>query len=122
MPIASRSGTRSAIRRAWRAGDHPRSRPGPRTRPRPDPFAELAAGLQSLLRFHQSHPDWFPPAACSGGLRPSSPALSPEWEQAIRKAYHPEPVVPGEPEDVTAEGVDGRAALSGAILGKNLTS
>ena len=89
MPIASRSGTRNSTRRNWRAGDRPRSRPGPRSPARSNPFAELAAGLESLIRFHRSHPDWFPPVP--PGVGNSVPAaLSPEWEAAIQKAYHPD--------------------------------
>ena len=61
MPIASRSGTRNASRRNWRVGDRSRSRRGPRSQPRPNPFTELASALKSLIRFHQSHADWFPP-------------------------------------------------------------
>jgi len=91
MPTASRSGTRKATRRNWRGGDRPRSHPGVRSRPRPNPFTELASALGALIRFHQSHPDWFPPSAV-GPVRP--PALSPEWEQAIRKAYHTDPTGP----------------------------
>jgi hypothetical protein len=85
MPTASRSGTRKATRRNWRGGDRLRSHPGVRSRPRPHPFTELASALGALIRFHQSHPDWFPPSAADP-VRP--PSLSPEWEQAIRKAYH----------------------------------
>jgi len=89
----------------------------------------LAASLKSLIRFHESHPDWFPPV--SDGGRPQGPlpaALSPEWEEAIRKAYHPDlggtgdpPVASGGPPDASfsAEGRDGRAAPSAAISGQN---
>jgi hypothetical protein len=131
MPIASRSGTRSATRRTWRVGDRPRSRLGPRSRPRPNPFAELAAGLESLIRFHQAHPDWFPPAVSGGGLQPSSPALSPEWEEAIRNAYHlgsgeigDSPVTSGNPPAVSssADGKDSRPVPSGATPDLNLTA
>jgi hypothetical protein len=72
--------------------DRPRSRPGPRSRPRPHPFTELESTLRALIRFHESHPDWFPPASVAAGPLPPA-ALSPEWEEAIRKAYHPDPVV-----------------------------
>jgi len=85
MPTASKSGTRKATRQNWRNGDRSRSHPGARSRPRPNPFTELASALASLIRFHQSHPDWFPPTS-GGTVR--LPALSPEWESAIRKAYH----------------------------------
>ena len=87
MPTASRSGTRKATRRSWRGVDRPRSRLGTRSRPRPNPFTELASGLETLIRFHQSHPGWFPPA--SGGARRPLRAvtLDPEWEEAFRKAY-----------------------------------
>ena len=88
MPTASRSGTRKSTRQHWRGVDRPRSRLGPRSHSRPNPFAELASALESLIRFHQSHPDWFPPPSCGGGPQPSPPALAPEWEEAIRKAYH----------------------------------
>lgn len=127
MPTASKSGTRDATRRSWRVGDRPRSRPGPRSRPRPDPFSELAAALEALIRFHRSHPEWFPSADCGGGLRPSPAALSPEWEEAIRRAYHPDsggtggsPVVSGDPPDVSssAEGGDDRAAPSSSVCDK----
>ncbi len=91
MPTASKSGTRKATRLNWRVGDRPRSRLGPRSRPRPNPFTELASALETLIRFHQSHPDWFPPAA-AGPVNP--PALSPEWEEAFRKAYHKAPTEP----------------------------
>ena len=94
MPTASKSGTRKATRQNWRGVDRPRSRLGPRSRPRPNPFTELVAGLESLIRFHQSHPDWFPPPSGGGSPQPSTPALSPEWEEAIRKAYHLGPEEP----------------------------
>ena len=90
MPTASKSGTRKAVRPSWRGCDRPRSLPGPRSRPRPDPFTELASALESLIRFHQSHPDWFPPAK----PRILQPPLSPEWEEAIHKAYHLDPDKP----------------------------
>ena len=69
---------------------------GPRSRPYPNPFTELAAALNHLIRFHQAHPDWFPPTDARAGLRPSARPLSPEWSEAIRKAYHPDvaPVAP----------------------------
>ena len=87
MPTASKSGTRKATRRNWQVGDRPRSRLGPRSRPRPNPFPEFASALEILIRFHQSHPAWFPPAS-GGPSRPSrAVALDPEWEAAIRKAY-----------------------------------
>ncbi|MEI7809570.1 MAG: hypothetical protein WCJ07_13915 [Verrucomicrobiota bacterium] len=105
MPTASKSGTRKATCQNWRGVDRPRSRLGPRSRPRPHPFTELASALETLIRFHQTHPDWFPPPSCGGGLPPSPPALSPEWEEAIRKAYYPDPIDP-------ASGRDGRAAPS----------
>lgn len=83
MPTASRSGTRNVTRRNWRAGDRPRSRLDPRSQPRPNPFTELGFALDTLIRFHQSHPDWFPLAQ-----KPvAPPSLSPEWEAAIRQAY-----------------------------------
>ncbi|MEI7809667.1 MAG: hypothetical protein WCJ07_14410 [Verrucomicrobiota bacterium] len=88
MPIASKPGTRKDTRQNWRGVVRPRSRFGPRSLPRPNPFTELASAFKSLISFHQSHPDWFPAPSCGGGLQPSPPALSPEWEQAIRKAYH----------------------------------
>ena len=94
MPTASKSGTRKATRQNWRGVDRPRSRLGPRSRPRPHPFTELVAGLESLIRFHQSHPDWFPPPSGGGSPQPSPPALSPEWKEAIRKAYHLGPEEP----------------------------
>ena len=105
MPIVSRSGTRSAGRRNWRVGDRPRSRPGPRSRPRPNPFTELGAALKSLIRFHQSHPDWFPPPGAGTGLPPSPPALSPEWEEAIRKVYYPD-LTPEEFSQVAKKGFE----------------
>ena len=116
MPTASKSGTRKATRRNWRACDRPRSRLGPRSRPRPNPFAELAAALESLIRFHQSHPDWFPPVAGRAG-NPLPAALSPEWEEAIRKAYHPDSDVPfsasdGEKVAARPDEVKGRTAPS----------
>jgi hypothetical protein len=91
MPTASKSGSRKATRRNWRGVDRPRSHPGVRSRPRPNPFTELAAALGALIRFHESHPDWFPPAT-AGPVDP--PALSSEWEQAIRAAYRADPTVP----------------------------
>lgn len=93
MPTASKSGTRKATRQNWRTGDRPRSRSGLRSPPRPHPFTELASALKCLIRFHQSHPDWFPVPSCSGGLRPPSATLSPEWKEAIWNAYHPDPDV-----------------------------
>ena len=122
MPTASKPGTRDSTHRNWRSGDRPRSRPGSRARRRQNPFTELAAGLKSLIRFHQAHPDWFPPV--SDGGRPQGPlpaALSPEWEEAIRKAYHPDLGGTGDPPDASfsAEGRDGRAAPSASISGQN---
>jgi hypothetical protein len=89
MPIASRSGTRSATRRNWRPGDRSRSRPGPRSRSRPGPFTQLAAALRALVRFHAAHPDWFPPVK----MPVAPPALSPEWEAALNRAYRSSPGV-----------------------------
>lgn len=74
--------------------DRPRSRPGPRSRPRPHPFTELEFALRTLIRFHESHPDWFPVASVAAGPHPPS-ALPPEWEEAIRMAYNHGPVVSG---------------------------
>ena len=119
MPTASGSGTRNVTRRNWRVADRPRSRLGPRSRPRPNPFAELGFALDALIRFHQSHPAWFPPASCGGGLRPSSPALSPEWEAAIRQAYHPDPPVAADPPDVPALAGESPAAPSASIRDQN---
>ena len=66
--------------------DRPRSRPGPRSRPRRNPFTELGSALRMLIRFHKTHPDWFPPASVAAG--PPAPAtLGPEWEAAIQQAY-----------------------------------
>jgi hypothetical protein len=65
MPNASRSGTRKATRRTWQAADDPHSRRGPRSCPRPNPFAECGHALESPIQFHQSHPDWSPPPAGS---------------------------------------------------------
>jgi len=89
MPTAFRFGTRSATRRNWQECDRPRFRPGPRSRPRRHPFTELEAALRALIRFHQSHPDWFPPAAAvpDAGL---PPPLPPEWEAALNKVYGPD--------------------------------
>ena len=84
MPTVSKSGTRNVTRRNWRVGDRSRSRPGPRSRPRPNPFTELGAALQALIRFHQSHLDWFPPSPTPSAALSS---VSPEWEAAILKAY-----------------------------------
>jgi hypothetical protein len=80
MPTASKSGTRNAIRRTWRACDRPRSRPGHRSRPRPNAFTQLESGLRALIRFHETHPDWFPPVVVKK-------QLDPEWEDAIQRAY-----------------------------------
>jgi len=86
MPTASKSGPRSGTRCNWRDNDRPRSRPGPRSQPRRNPFSELAAGLRALIRFHEAHPDWFPPV--SGGVGSALPAaLDPKWEAAIQRAY-----------------------------------
>ena len=80
MPTASKSGTRSGTRCNWRDNDRPRSRP------RRNPFSELAAGLRALIRFHEAHPNWFPPV--SGGVGSALPvALDPQWEAAIQRAY-----------------------------------
>jgi len=86
MPTAYKSGTRSRSRRNWRACDRMRSLPGPRSRPRPDPFTELESALRVLIRFHEKHSDWFPPISGRAGS-PLPAALDPEWEAAIRKAY-----------------------------------
>jgi len=51
----------------------------------------LADGLQALIRFHKSHPDWFAPVVAP------PPPLDPEWEAAIQRAYHPAPVPPETP-------------------------
>jgi len=96
MPTASKSGIRRATRRNWRGGDRSRSQRGPRSRSRPNPFAELAASLKTLIRFHQTHPDWFPPPARRLG-GPPPVTVSPEWAKAIRNAYHPGSDGPGVP-------------------------
>ncbi len=96
MPTASKSGSHRAIRRNWREGDRSRFQRGPRAQPRPNPFSELAAALTILIRFHQTHPDWFPPPARRRGDKPPV-TVSPEWAAAIRQAYHPAPAVPVTP-------------------------
>ena len=108
MPTASKSGTRKATRRNWRVGDCLRSRLGSRAQPRPNPFTELASALEVLIRFHQSHPDWFPPP------KPPDiqPKISPEWEEAIRKAYHLRPDEPLSDVSTSADGGDSRATPS----------
>jgi hypothetical protein len=46
----------------------------------------LESALRVLIRFHETHPDWFPPV--SGGVNSPRPvALDPEWETAIEQAY-----------------------------------
>lgn len=80
MPTASRSGTRSPTRLNWRACDRPRSRPVPHSRPRRNPFPQLATALRALIRFHEAHPDWFPP------IEVKAP-LDPEREAALQRAY-----------------------------------
>ena len=118
MPTVSKSGTRSAKRRNWRVGDQARSRPGPRSQPRPNPFAELGFALDALIRFHQSHPDWFPPPANRLGDPPPA-KLSPEWEEAIRKAYQLGPDEPLTDVSTSADGRDGRAAPSASSRDQN---
>ena len=81
MPIASRSGSHRASRRSWRGCDRAGSRLGPRSRPRRSPLTQLALALQALIRFHEAHPDWFPPQA------DPQPPLPPGWEAAIAQAY-----------------------------------
>lgn len=86
MPIASRSGTRSATRPHWRVCDRPQSRSGPRSSPRQNAFRQLESALRALIRFHQSHPDWFPPlSGGTGNVLPTT--LDPEREAAIHRAY-----------------------------------
>ncbi|MEI8044575.1 MAG: hypothetical protein WCL11_24405 [Verrucomicrobiota bacterium] len=36
-----------------------------------------------MIRFHEAHPDWFPT------IEVKQQPLAPEWEAAIRRAYHP---------------------------------
>lgn len=36
-----------------------------------------------MIRFHEAHPDWFPT------IKVKQQPLAPEWEAAIRRAYHP---------------------------------
>jgi len=93
MPTAFKCGTRSATRRNWHGCDRPRFRPGPRSRPRRNPFAELESALRVLIRFHQSHPDWFPPATTTASAV-LPPPLPPEWEAAINRVYGPEAPIP----------------------------
>ena len=83
MPTAFKSGTRSATRANSRCCSRPWSLPGPRSRQRPNPFAQLAAALRAMIRFHEAHPDWFPT------IKVKQQPLAPEWEAAIRRAYHP---------------------------------
>ena len=115
MPTASNSGTRNVTRRNWRVGDQARSRPGPRSEPRCNPFTELASALQILIRFHQTHPDWFPLAQKTV----APPSLSPEWEEAIRKAYQLGPDEPLTDVSTSADGRDGRAAPSASSRDQN---
>lgn len=86
MPTGLSHGTRRdsrpATRPAWRNAYRPASRPGPRSRRRPDVFAELGAALQALVRFHEAHPDWFPPLE-----RPDP--INPELEAALERVYGP---------------------------------
>jgi hypothetical protein len=96
MPTASKSGTRDPGRRNWRNGDRPRSRPGPRSRSRPNPITELSWAVQALIRFHKTHSGWFPPPS-SGVGSPKPAPISPEWEEAICKAYQAAPAGPGVP-------------------------
>jgi hypothetical protein len=76
--------------------DRPRSRPGPRSRSRPNPITELSSAMQVLIRFHKTHSGWFPPPS-SGVGSPEPAPISPEWEEAICKAYQAAPAGPGVP-------------------------
>jgi hypothetical protein len=69
--------------RNWRACDRLLTVTGPAARRRPGVLTQLAEGLRMLVRFHEQHPDWFPPVP-----KPPAP-LDPEWEAALRKAYGP---------------------------------
>jgi|GEM_PF-2944652 len=118
MPTASKSGTRSATRQNWRGSDQPRSRRGPRSRPYPNPFTDLATALNYLIRFHQTHTDWFPPPAAGDDLRPSAPPLRPEWAEAIQKAYHPDASCSDglRPPDVSFSASDGEKVAAGRMM------
>ena len=83
MPTASKSGTLSATRPGGRVHHRPRSRSGPRARPRSSALTQLEAALRALIRFHESHPDWFPPVAVK-------PSLDPDRELALQRAYRPD--------------------------------
>lgn len=104
MPTVFTSGSRSALpraapagirfhrpsRRNWRRNDRSRSRPGARRRAWPNPLTELETALRALIRFHESHPDWFLQESGRAGA-PLPAALDPEWEAAIDRAYHSVP-------------------------------
>jgi len=86
MPTASRSGTRRGSRLNWRTCVSSLSRPGPCARRRPQALTALAAALRALIRFHEAHPEWFPPE--SRRVESTRPAvLDPEWKAAIEHAY-----------------------------------
>jgi hypothetical protein len=94
MPTASKSGTHNPSRRNWRNGDRPRSRSG--SRARSHPLTELASAVRALIRFHQTHADWFPPVSRGANTFPP-PAFPPEWKEAIYQAYRDAPGGPGDP-------------------------
>ena len=48
-------------------------------------IANLTA-IEREIRFHKTHPDWFPPVSGGAGS-PLPAAVDPDWEAAIRCAY-----------------------------------
>ena len=110
MPTASRSGSRKASRLNWRTSVRSLSRPGPRGRAWPRPFTGLVAAMSALIRFHEAHPEWFPPVS-KGNAAPQPATMDPEWNAAIEKAYR---TVPGST-DVSPASLS--PAISGAGLG-----
>jgi hypothetical protein len=67
------------------------SRPGPCARRRPHLLTGLVAALRALTRFHEAHPDWFPPAPGEARSPARAAPLPPEWEAAIARAHHAAP-------------------------------
>ncbi len=91
MPTASRSGSRRASRLNSRSCNRALSRPGLRARRPVHPLTGLAAALRALIRFHQAHPDWFPPPVPEIATPPPV-GLDPEWVAAIEKVYGAAPL------------------------------
>ena len=92
MPTASRSGSRRGSRSNWRSCVRSLSRPGPCARPRHHPLTGLVAALRALIRFHEAHPDWFPPK--SGRAGTSRCHLNPECDPQLQWPTMPSRIAP----------------------------